>query len=275
MSAPLYDKCLEALEPFGFRPAPDSGDTKTIGRFSSGPPNIQGVCVPTELHLELVTSFEWISGPLVMISPHSAQPVIMETFFVLESPEIPESILSMRDHFDYGVEAQLRDRFGSFSPSIGPSWHYIYGCGGFLECLERDKLVLQTPLIGASLNCRSENPGQLPDALSRMKDFMQGILPLPFIWGFPESVTVGDKDYLRDVRHKKWYAARVDFMHGLALADIATADRKNPSFAQHRYNEGRILDVGADLDKLSVEFIQLGGKLRRKRKLKNLSIEIV
>ena len=104
---------------------------------------------------------------------------------------------------------------------------------------------------------------------------MQGILPLPVIWGFPESVSVGDKDYLRDVRHKTWYAARVDFSHGLALADIATADRRNPSFAQHRYNEGRILDVGADLDKLSVEFIQLGGKLRRKRKLRNLSIEIV
>ena len=209
-----------------------------------------------------------------MIAPNSPKFIIMETFFLLESPEIPESVLSMRDHFDYGIESRLRERFDSFSPSIGPSWNYLYQCDGLLEGLDHGSLVLGSPIVGASLHCRSEDARQLLDALQRMKDFLQEILPLPFIWGFPEGVSVGEKDYVWDIRHQKWYAARVNF-EGLALADIATADRQNPSFAQHRYSEGRIMDVGADLNSLSVEFIQIGGKLRRKRKLRNLSIEIV
>jgi hypothetical protein len=277
MSAMGYFRRVQTeLEGFGFVPNDIGRYHTAVAKFIVGVASIDGICTPTHEHRTLVESTQWTMGPFALVEPDLPMVAIAEPFFILESSEIPIPVLSLRNHFDYGVEAELVKNFGDVSPSLGPTWQYIYSCDDVRAQLADKRLVLGSPSAGTALRCRGTNPTVVYESHIRMKELMQSKLPLPIVWGIPFGLALGVTDYLRDGIRDEWYEARVlgNFEGGLALADLATLDPVDPRLAQHRYSEQRIIEVKIDPATLVIKVSRFGGRYKTTRKLKNLLLAI-
>jgi len=273
MSASTFDECLTLLKPHGFDTVSTNHGT-LLGRLTEGPAVVNGQCEATLEHVSLIGVAPWVCGPLLFLRDSAPRYVMVEHIFFLETPDIPASLLGFRDYVDYRLEQALRDEFSDISPIFGPAWLYLYSCDDLRGGLAAKRLLLSRPVVGNSLNARSDDLLSLVERFSSAKSAILQACPLPIVFGIPKGVQVGMKEHIYDYATELWYRATVkgDLEGDIAIADLASIDSTELTMGQHRYDEGKIVDETIRVDQLELRVTCLGHKFRSRRKLSRLMI---
>lgn len=257
----------------GFQVVPIQPLGAGSGKFKYGSPTIIGPCEPLETHRVFAEAVPWREGPMVLLHTESPRLALVQCFCCLGSGDIPVDLLGLRDYFDYGFENDLKDRFSSVNPLVGPGWVYFYKCADLKKQLSDSRLTLSYPFIGNTIACRSDDPQVLLKSSEEILRYFDETVPLPTIWGYPSDLPLGSTDNIFDVRTSSWYTARLqgEFKGTMSICGFVGTSVQEISMAQHSF-QGSIEEVFVRRNTLTLHISDLSGNFQRKKKLGRLEL---
>lgn len=274
------NKELELLSNLGFHDVTVSVAGESVigecvfGRLSEKPVAIQGSYSTKKEYELLVSKIDWYSGPLVFLRKTSPKYVLFEKFFCLDSTDLPSSLLSYRDYFDYDLEASLKRHFQSILPMIGPSWSYIYECDAVQDSIQRSRLLLRNLFVGNAVMCRSDDLKKLVNQQEEVKDHIQESASLPILWGYPKELPLDAKDNLFEPRSRKWYTISItsDLPREVSLVDLVQHTPHPIELTVHDFVSEGTQQREISSEHVDLHLSEIGGQFRVKKKLSELSI---
>lgn len=270
-NAKLNQAVVDQIEALGFSRASITTDIEGFAKLSACRPDILGVCLPIDTHTQFLAACEWQEGTLLLAKETSPRFVLWEQFFCLETLDFPKNLMALRDYFDYGLEAKIRDLRPDVQPIFGPAWRYLFPCVDFEKNLKLSTLSFSAPMIGNALNIRADSLSDLLSAHSEIKRCMGSQLPIPFAWAYPADLPVAAKDNFFDLNSRGWYLAMLEgkFGEGTSLVDLRFSEDGICKMMTHDF-EGHIKPVEISVNDLSVRFLSVDKKFKSRRRLSRL-----
>lgn len=103
--------------------------------------------------MEIIQNVTWSYNPIIFVQEKDKNKfMLLGTFYILESPEVPLTPLDLRNHFDYTVEKSLKNNFEKVLPVFGPHWQYIIPSRDFEKNIRIGNIFISSPLVGNSIN---------------------------------------------------------------------------------------------------------------------------
>jgi hypothetical protein len=259
---------------FGLSPARFGAGSSGFARFEIGQPSVVGTCSPVGSHLALIGATQWRQGTAVFMRAEPPRLVLWEQFFCLETTDLPKDLLQLRDHFDYTLQREIQERFAEVSPILGPSWRYLFPCEDFVENIRVSVLNVSLPLMGNALNIRAESLSELLAAKESIRAYLAEKLPIPIVWAFPEGLPVAATDNFYDRTSATWYLAKIraDYEGDLSIIDLRLDETGGCNLMQHDFH-GNIRNVAVDMNKIVVQFTEVDGHFKTRRKLSRLKVK--
>ena len=236
-------------------------------------PHLQSLCIPADAHMEFLGAFRWNEGALLIVDEEAPQFIIWEQFFCLETLEFPLGLHRIRDYFDYTLENQIKRAFPEASMVFGPGWRYLYPSRNMESGLREGKLNLSAPLIGNAINIRGSNLNELLAARSMIKKKISGLIPIPVVWAYPQSLPVATKDNFLDYSNKKVYLVKIKMPGSgeTALMDLSPDEDGRCHLLQHTF-QGSVTPVEFNLRDVYLDIRASDGSFRSRRKLHRIRL---